>query len=438
VRRPLAGHAVLEADGGWTGRCSRHRIEELVNLAFVRVLFVLLLVGCGPPPGHGVLEVWVDPPVPVEIIIDGETIDVEDDERLRLDPGDREVCFGQGPGPGEPSCRSIEITAGTTHTLVIRNERHLEPSEAQPPDQDPPADAGPPGSEPPATDGRILHGSGLTPQIVGPRLPIGDLEVSGPVETTEDGEVIERLLVEVDGLQEPAISIRHDDVVIRDVVVRHSDGANGIVVDSSTTGGLIEFTHLDGQRSEHEGNMGSIGVLSYGEVDVYRVFIENGRDATHIYGGNSSIIESWVDSLHTNPDAHNDGLSYRGSSGSNVVIARNRINYNGERAGGITLFAERGPIRDTQVLDNLIVGHGKGFGLYGGWTHEERGHTDSNENIRIEGNRFAGEFQFPDVIGEGTNAGVNLSQTGNTFTNNRWVGSVVDVPPRCGVSADEC
>jgi hypothetical protein len=262
---------------------------------------------------------------------------------------------------------------------------------------------------------------------------------SGQVTSSYHGQVIEHLDVDVSGTDSTAaIDVRHNNVTVRYVRVNHRNGRNGVRFAPGTTGGRVEFSEFNGHyRTEPTGNFGSIGVLVTGEADVYRNFFRGGRDGVHLRSGNSSAVENWVEDLHRHQDAHNDGLLFYGRDGAtNIKFLRNRTVEG--NSGGINLYAHDGHIRDVELRDNLIVGVQRGFGLRGGRTHVSRNNYQDNRDIRIEGNRFSGTFGYPNALGEGTNAGVDLSRPGNTFTNNRWVGSTTDLPARCGVHRDTC
>ena len=237
------------------------------------------------------------------------------------------------------------------------------------------------------------------------------------------------------------ILVQHDDVTVRFNRVNHRDGANGVRVDSSARNVVVEFNDLEGHyRSQPSGNFGSIGVWSKGDsVTVRRNHFRGGRDGIHLYGTNSQAVENWVTDLHRHSGAHNDSIVFGGQAAyANNLIARNRTVAG--NSGGIDLYAMYGPIRGVQVVDNLIVGVGKGFGIYGGYVQPLSGPAYHHENrdIRIEGNRFSGEFGWPMTQGEGSNAATNLSQPGNTYANNRWVDGTTDLPARCGTTQDRC
>jgi hypothetical protein len=282
----------------------------------------------------------------------------------------------------------------------------------------------------PAEDERP-HGVGLRRSGVG--LPAGWEGVSsGRVASSRAGQVIEGLDVSVES--GVGILVRHDDVTVRYNRVAHRSGANGVEVASGVRGAVVEHNEFNGHYRTESGNSGSIGVVAYGQAEIVRNFFQGGRDGVHVYGANSRVIENWVDDLHQHSGAHNDGIYLGGRRGtSDIVIARNRTVAG--NSGGIDLYALYGPLQGVQVVDNLIVGTGHGFGIHGGRTFD---HHSDNRDIRIEGNRFEGRFGWPQVLGNGTNAAVDLSRPGNTFTNNRWVDSTTNLPPRCGVRQNAC
>jgi hypothetical protein len=162
------------------------------------------------------------------------------------------------------------------------------------------------------------------------------------------------------------------------------------------------------------------------------------RSAMRITGDGVNIIENYVDHLATQAESCADG-SLHGTSVAlpggqdGVSVLRNRVVAGA--SGGIIMYAQSKPITNATVENNLIVGDGRGFGLYGGRTHDA---YEGNRNIKINNNRFDGHFRYPNVKGEGTNAAVDLSRSGNTFNTNRWVGSNTDLPARCGISQDAC
>ena len=256
---------------------------------------------------------------------------------------------------------------------------------------------------------------------------------SGPVTSTHNGQVIEDL--DITASSGIAVHIQHNNVTIRNCRVTFEGVNNGVVIASGTKGTLIEHCELIGTILEHS-DFGAIAVVARAPATIRRNEMKGYRVGVHLYSGDSLAEENYLVRNHDGSTSwKGSGIGYRGSSGFGTVVQRNFINYTATRSSGSTNYASHGPIREYTVRENIIIGHGRGFGMYGGYSHD---YKTQNRDIVIEGNRFAGEFGFPDVLGEGTNAAVNISQTGNTFDQNRWLGSSTDLPARCGIRQNAC
>ena len=266
--------------------------------------------------------------------------------------------------------------------------------------------------------------------------------IEGQVHSQEAGETIENIeIVWSSEGNDPALRIEHDDVTVRNCLI-HADGpANGIHVASGVTGVTIEHCTVDGQQAEYgtdrdDANWGNVGIVVQGVADVIRCRVEGVRSGIRITPG-STAIENHVPDLHRSaPGVSSSSMSRRGSTmegtselSRNLVVAGS--------SGGITQYAANAPVQDSTVTDNLMVGVGDGFGIYGGRTHDDD-YKMQNRDIVIDDNRFYGEFGFPGVLGEGTNTAVDLERPGNTFDRNRWLGNDTDLPARCGISQNDC
>lgn len=311
-------------------------------------------------------------------------------------------------------------------------------------------DRSPPTNPGADTERMVSHGQVLRPSDVGVLDPM-ELTPSGAVTTTHDGQVVTGLDIEVEGRDAFAITVRHDDVVIRDNRLRFPDGAQGIDITPDARGAIVEHNEFDAVRlssirkgtGSSNNNIGQRAVHVRGSRAQVRrnhlVFVRSGIRAV---GDGARIEENYVSGLADADEDSPGGGSLHGTSISvpgdveDVVIARNRVVAG--QSGGIVLYAQGGPLIDVAVQDNLVVGRGNGFGLYGGRTHVEQGHYIDNRGIRIEGNHFEGVFGFADVAGEGTNAGVDMSRPANTFDGNRWVSRHGDLVARCGITSDDC
>lgn len=305
-----------------------------------------------------------------------------------------------------------------------------------------------------ATDG-IAHGSQLRVRDVGPRRAASDLAPSGPVVTTRPGQVIQGLSILVTDRGNAGVVIRHDDVVVRDVVVRHVAGADGVRIEAGVTGATVEHSRFDAVRmaptalghlrnpdgTSRNNNVGSRSINAYGQVTAHRNHILVTRGGIRLRAPASRATENLVERLFTAADSpggastHGTSISLPGGN-RDTLVARNRVVAGS--SGGIVLYAENGSQQRVQVRDNLVVGLGEGMGIYGGRSHLATGHFQDHREIRIEGNRFTGTFGFPGVLGGGTNTAVDLSRPGSTFLGNRWLDDEADLPARCGIRQNAC
>jgi hypothetical protein len=219
--------------------------------------------------------------------------------------------------------------------------------------------------------------------------------------------------------------------------VRHAQGANGIEIKKGARGVRIENSHLDAMLAQELGQFGSIGIVVRGSAEIHRLFFERYRVGMHLYGDNISVTENWFNGNHDGLTRWKGaGISYRGNKEGGITIERNYLKYTATRSAGINMYAEFGPIRDITVRDNYLVGNGGGFGTTGG--DAAKPYRDGNRNIRYIGNRFGGHFEYPNILGDGTNGGVNMGRPGAVWKDNRWVGSSTDLPARCGITRNAC
>lgn len=262
------------------------------------------------------------------------------------------------------------------------------------------------------------------------------------VVSTHDGQVIENLDIRYSGGDTKAIWVRHNDVVVRNNRVYAEGSRNVIWVDGGLSGVVIERNELDGSSQDYgtgraDGNWGNIGIATRGPVELIRGNRITGvRQGAGLYP-DTLVEHNYVTGLHQNASGvstssfgHLGGFGFAGGT----VIRENLVESGS--SGAITVYSQSaGPARDALFQENLVVGVGRGFGIRGGHSGENR---DDMRDIRIEGNRFHGTFGYPHVLGEGTNAAVNLDKPGTTFLDNRWLGSTTDLPPRCGTTRDTC
>ena len=283
----------------------------------------------------------------------------------------------------------------------------------------------------------IVHGTDLTVDDVG----LTDESVlvsSGPISTTHDGEIIQDLHISTS--EEPGIAVNHTGVTVRNCRIDHAGGQNGVQIGAGVTGTTVEYCRIDGMDVVL-GNNGTTGVVGGRYTIIRRNFFTRLRVAVTAIRDHTDVVENWVESLKQDNGSHNNSFSYHGEgTGENVRFLRNRaISHS---SGGITFYPRLGPILGGETRDNLVVGIGLGFGIRGGRSMTDLGHYCDNRDIKIEGNRFSGEFGWPSALGESTNAGVDLGRPGNTFSNNQWLpghgATEGDLPARCGTSQNAC
>ena len=274
--------------------------------------------------------------------------------------------------------------------------------------------------------------TGLTdPDALGP--PSTD-----PVVSTEAGQTIENQDLRYAGDTNMAIHVMHDDVIVRNNRIRAEGDRNGIWVEAGLSGVVVEHNEIDGSSTDYatdraDGNFGNIGVATRGPVEmIRRNRIFGVRQGAGLHP-DTLVEENWVYSLHENaPNVSTSSFGHLSSGGT--VIRRNLVEAG--TSGGLTVYSQdAGGARDVVFADNLVIGVGEGFGVRGGYSGQ---HRDDSRDIRIEGNRFWGIFAYPDSLGGGTNAAVNVELDGNIFNDNRWLGNSTNLPARCGVERDGC
>jgi len=263
------------------------------------------------------------------------------------------------------------------------------------------------------------------------------------VGSSTNGQVIENRDIDYSGGLNRAVTINHNNVTVRNCRIRAVNDRNGIWIESGVTGTVIEHCEIDGSAQDYgtdrsDGNYGNIAITMRGSAATFRYNRMYGvRQGSNL---NPDTVAEYnhIYDLHQNATGvstsafghYGVGFGYAGGT----TVRRNLLECGS--SGALTIYSQSaGPATDAQFLQNLILGVGRGFGIRGGHSGENRADMSG---IVIDFNRFHGTFGFPSALGEGTNAAVNIDKPGCTFVQNRWLGSSFDLPARCGTTQDAC
>ena len=294
----------------------------------------------------------------------------------------------------------------------------------------------------------IAHGSELQAADTG-LAGLGVLEANlethnGQLTTTSDGQRIEGLHIVTS--TSPAVVIAHNNVTIRGCKVTHQGSANGISQNATAANALIEFCDIDGTYPSYEGNFGNIGIQLRGNgVVARRNYIYGVRDGFQVSNvGGTQILENYILDLHRHSGAHNDSIMIQRAFAESYdcLIARNHTKAGNTGAIDLIIGVPVSPTGDQlnhglhgiTVRDNLLWGnwpqadettYPSGYACYGGHLdNSDAGREANNTNIKFINNRFIPSFGvkwYGELSDEPTNRNMNITQTGNEFTTNRWL-----------------
>lgn len=362
---------------------------------------------------------------------------------LTLAEGTSSVCFAGMSGYATPDCIDLAIVGGETATVVGRYEEQHSLA-TQPQDLMPEPDYVSWETAWETQDFAAILGWYETNAGLSDPSALGRVTTSMVV-STHHGQIIENRNIRFAGTDNKAIWVRHNNVVVRNNRVYSEGSRNGIWVDGGLSGVVIENNEVDGSSQNYatnrqDGNWGNIGIATRGPVESIRANeIVGARQG--IQASEQTLVEyNHVHRIHQNaPGVSTSGVRSQSHAPNWLFNGATTVRRNLAEAGssgGITIYSMLGrPAADSLFAENLVVGVGRGFGIRGGHSGDAR---HQMRNIRIEGNRFHGEFAYPQVRGGGTNVAVNLDRPGTTFVNNRWLGGRNDLPARCGQIRDEC
>jgi hypothetical protein len=195
------------------------------------------------------------------------------------------------------------------------------------------------------------------------------LAPSGPITTTQDGQVIDAL--DVDG----QIHVVHDDVVVRRTRVRNP-GAEAIWLDPQRHGLLVEDCELDGH-----GNTTAAAAVAYARYTIRRCDIHHFGEGLAAFG-DVTAEGNW---LHDFTDfigegAHQDGIQVE--FGDDVVLRHNTVMQNVEGANA-AIWVSGQPHSNVVIEDNLVAGANFAVG------------AGSQPGVRVVNNRVSRAY-YPD------------------------------------------
>ncbi len=212
-------------------------------------------------------------------------------------------------------------------------------------------------------------------------VPLGtELQESGSVTASEDGQVVENL--DIDG----CISVKADDVVIRNVRVRCEHKQRAIVVEGSRTGLVVEDSEIDG------GGTAQVAI-GWGNYTLRRVNVHNIVDGPRL-GSGVTVEDSWIHDMVRNDDYHSDALQANGGSG--IVVRHNTLVPTDTSTGDVLnaavqlgAEADSGELTDVTIEDNYLDG--------GNYTINVRD-DDGISEVVLRNNRFGTSARYGPVI----------------------------------------
>lgn len=225
-------------------------------------------------------------------------------------------------------------------------------------------------------------------------VPLGvRLTPSGSVSATEDGQVVENL--DIDG----CLSIKADDVVVRNVRVRCVGQQRAVTIEGSRTGIVVEDSEIDG------GGKTDIAI-GWSGYTLRRVNVHGTHDGPRL-GGGVTVEDSWIHDMVRKDDFHSDALQSNGGSG--ITVRHNTLVPTDTATGDVLnaavqlgAEADSGVLEDVLVEDNFLDG--------GNYTVNVR----SDEGIApvvLRGNVFGTSARYGPLIGRETKVDVDGTNT---------------------------
>ncbi|WP_337059250.1 hypothetical protein [Kineococcus sp. G2] len=212
-------------------------------------------------------------------------------------------------------------------------------------------------------------------------VPLGEeLEPSGSLTITEDGRVVENL--DIDG----CVSIKADDVVLRNVRIRCGQQQRAIVIEGSDRNLLVEDSEIDGLGS-------TLVAVGWSDYTLRRVEVHDVVDGPRL-GSDVTVEDSWVHDMVRVGDSHSDALQSNGGSG--IVVRGNTLVPTDTSTGDVLNAAvQLGAENDSGELSDVLI---EGNYLDGGnYSVNVRG-DEGVSGVVLRDNVFGGGARYGPVL----------------------------------------
>lgn len=213
---------------------------------------------------------------------------------------------------------------------------------------------------------------------LGRRLRYADLRnhdaAGGFLETTHDGQTIEK----IDLTNSRGIRIRHSGVTVRAVrIVPVHDEDQSVELDpeAGVTDTTLEYVTIDGS------DQGQRIAGTLWDTTARFLNVRGHRSGFHL--GSEVVLEySYIHDQVITAGSHNTAVSSHGGQ-SDVILRRNLLE--GSTSSAVSLYPDRGPFEDYTIEENVLVGNGASYAIYGGCT-DSKSYGDENIRVRVRNN----------------------------------------------------
>jgi hypothetical protein len=268
----------------------------------------------------------------------------------------------------------------------------------------------PPVEEPSPPPAAASYGDFPTLESTGPRVGYDAMTPSGTIETTRDGQVIDRM--DVTGV----IQVRHDNVVVRDSRISFTS-TYGLNVQKKAdgtcpTGARFEYVEVDGRLAAEN----DIPVYSPGcEWTLDHAHVHNIGRAVKVVNDNT-VSNSYIVSSRTGDSgAHRGAVGNNG--GRNNKVVNNVLFCEGTGcSAAIPMYGDFAPVDGMLVQHNLIATTGS-YCTYGG-SLDGKNYPDGS-NIKFIDNHYSTKY-FAKCGRYGHLSGFEGGVRGNEFRGNVW------------------